>query len=206
MTGPAPSIARSVPWRHGRALLEEIAQTAPPAGSLAFWHIGQSGFFVRGTGVTLLFDPYLKPSPGRTWEPPAAPEEITAVDLVFCSHPHSDHLDPSAVKGIAGAAPQTRFVVPDGAVQEVVGLGVPTERLVGATVGQTVSLGPVRVHAVPAAHGDGGTPVVEYVWEPDPERGYRFIGFVFELNGVRVYHAGDTTVYPARCKRWVYVR
>jgi L-ascorbate metabolism protein UlaG (beta-lactamase superfamily) len=32
--------------------------------------------------------------------------------------------------------------------------------------------------------------------EYDPGLDHRFVGYVLELNGVTLYHAGDTTVYP----------
>ncbi|CAA9265991.1 MAG: hypothetical protein AVDCRST_MAG77-2909 [uncultured Chloroflexi bacterium] len=202
------------PWPHGQALLDDIAGTAPAQGSIALWHIGQSGFVVRGGGTTLVFDPYLVSSPRRTWQPPFAPEQLRDVDVVFCSHDHGDHLDPVAVKGLAAASQWTRFVVPDSARAKMEGLGVTGERLVLAQVDQTLRLGgrsvrgpvmhdaaEVTVHTVPAAHGDKANPIAEAVWERDPERGYRFVGFVVDVAGVRLYHAGDTTVYPGMVER-----
>src|SRR5436305_1732707 len=61
---PAPANL-DVPWPHGQALLDEIERTTPGAGSLALWHIGQSGFVVRAAGSTLVFDPFLAPSNER---------------------------------------------------------------------------------------------------------------------------------------------
>jgi L-ascorbate metabolism protein UlaG (beta-lactamase superfamily) len=197
------SAEQATPWQQGRGLLNEIHGSRPAAGAVALWHIGQSGFVVKGGGVTLLFDPFLAPSSDRlrrTWEPPFRPEEISP-DLVFCSHDHLDHLDPFTIQGIARASPSTRFVLPEAAVTRVEALGVDRDRLDVAPVDETRQIGPAQVHAVPAAHGDTADPVAEYVWQPDPQRGYRFVGFVVEVNGVRLYHAGDTTVYPGMVER-----
>ena len=199
MTGP--STTADVPWLSGQDLLDEIAHTCTQPGSLAFWHIGQSGFFVKGGDTTMLFDPYLKPSDRRTFAPPVSPAQITAVDYVLCTHAHGDHLDEFAVEGIARAAPGARFVVPPAAVQQMAELGIAPERILAAAVDEETTLGPLTMRAVPAAHGDQSTPVAEYVWEPHPERGYRFLGFVVDLNGVRVYHAGDTTIFPGMVDR-----
>jgi L-ascorbate metabolism protein UlaG (beta-lactamase superfamily) len=198
------AVPDEVPWRHGRPLLEEIAATAPPAGSLALWHIGQSGFVVRGGRRTLYFDPFLAPSTERlprTWEPPFAAPDAAGVDYVFCSHAHADHLDPIAVAGIARASPQACFVAPEGALPRLLQLGIARERVHAARVDATVQYGPLVVRAVPAAHGDRAVPLAECVWEPDPERGYRYVGFVVELNGVCLYHAGDTVIYPGLIER-----
>ncbi|MBI3970888.1 MAG: hypothetical protein HY332_06325 [Chloroflexi bacterium] len=59
------AIRAGVPWPHGTALLEEIASTRPVRGSLALWHLGQSGFVAKGGDVTLYFDPFLSPSSGK---------------------------------------------------------------------------------------------------------------------------------------------
>ncbi len=188
-----------VAWKHGPALLDEIAGTSPASGSLALWHIGQSGFVVKAGTTTLVFDPFLAPSGDRlrrTWEPPIIATDFVGADFVFCSHDHLDHLDPVAVQGIAAASPAARFVVPPAAQERLKELGVPPERTVAAAVGETRAYDGLTIHAVPAAHGDLKDPIAEYVWDAHPERGYRFVGFVVEVNGVRLYHAGDTTIYP----------
>jgi L-ascorbate metabolism protein UlaG (beta-lactamase superfamily) len=43
--------------------------------------------------------------------------------------------------------------------------------------------------------------LAEYAWERDPARGYRFVGYVVDCNGVRLYHAGDTVIYPGMVER-----
>jgi L-ascorbate metabolism protein UlaG (beta-lactamase superfamily) len=192
-----------VPWTYGQALLDEIAGTEPAAGSLALWHIGQSGFVVRAANATLVFDPFLAPSNERlrrTWEPPFDATDLRA-DLVLCSHGHVDHLDPSAVTGLASANPQAKFVAPTAALSQLRAYGIAGERIVEAAVDRWQVIGDVRLLAVPAAHGDTANPIAECVWQPDAQGGYRFVGFVVEANGVRLYHAGDTTVYPGLVER-----
>ena len=197
-----PPTSETAPaWPHGQPLLQEIAHTHTEPGSLALWHIGQSGFVVRAGDLTLVFDPYLSPSSSRTWAPPFAPEDLRDVDVVFCSHDHSDHLDPVAVKGIAQASPRARFVVAEAARDKMESLGVSGERLILGPIDRAESLGGLTVRTVPAAHGDRADPVAEWVWEADAQRGYRFVGFVVDCNDVRLYHAGDTTVYPGMVER-----
>ena len=122
--------ALDLPWPHGQSLLQDIAGAVTPAGSLTLWHIGQSGFVVRGGECTLVFDPYLHRSERRTFPPPFNGEELHDVDFVFCSHDHGDHLDPVAVKGLRSGSPEARFVVSRAAQEKMQSLGVSGERLV----------------------------------------------------------------------------
>ena len=156
---------------------------------------------MRGEHMTLIFDPYLTPSARRSFPPPLTSDALDGIDYVFCTHAHGDHLDPVAIRGIAAASPGAQFVVPNAALAKLRECGVPDGRAVVAQVDEDVQLGPLTVHAVPAAHGDSAEPIAECVWEPDPEHGYRFIGYVVDCNGVRLYHAGDTTVYPGMVER-----
>src|SRR5262249_26778937 len=48
------------------------------------------------------------------------------------------------------------------------------------------TLNGVTFTAIPAAH---------YNLDYNPERGYRWLGFVIEMNGVTFYHSGDTILY-----------
>jgi L-ascorbate metabolism protein UlaG (beta-lactamase superfamily) len=194
----------SQPWPTGAGLLSELESTVTAEGSVALWHIGQSGFVLRAGQSTLLFDPFLRPSRRRlrrTWEPPFAAGAFRSADWVLCSHDHLDHLDVESLGPIAEASPQSQFVVPTVGVQKLRDAGIAAERIHVPPVDETVTLGPLRLHTVPAAHGDRADPIAECVWEADPERGYRFLGFILEIHGVTLYHAGDTIIYPGLVER-----
>ena len=45
--------------KSGARLLDEIAPTAPPPGSIAVWWLGQSGFVVKSRSGLIVIDPYL---------------------------------------------------------------------------------------------------------------------------------------------------
>ena len=87
------------------------------------------------------------------------------------------------------------------AVAQAVGLVGNPVRVVTGRVDLTVKVGSMSVHTVPAAHGTGRDPVAECVWEADPVVGWRFVGFVVDIGGKRVYHAGDTSIYPGMVER-----
>lgn len=114
----------------------------------------------------------------RLYPPPLAPSDLAHVGWVFASHRHSDHLDPGSIGAVLDAAPWATLVLPapllGHAVEE---LGLPVERVVGVRPGEQV--GPLR--ALPAAH---------------PEWSGEFLSVLVELDGLRIFHSGDTVSFP----------
>jgi L-ascorbate metabolism protein UlaG (beta-lactamase superfamily) len=160
-------------------------------GETAISWFGQASFAARGGGVTVLFDPFLSPYSGRLHDSPLAPEEAAGVDVVLCSHEHVDHLDVPSIGAIANASPGATFVVPSPIVDMVTEAGVPADRVVGMQPGDPIDIGGLTVRAVPACHGV--TMDDAYGFGETLSNGLiRFVGFVVDLGGVRIYHAGDT--------------
>jgi L-ascorbate 6-phosphate lactonase len=165
--------------------------TGHNCGEVALRWLGQASFVLEFPGATVLVDPFLSPHPDRLVPPPFAPEEATGVDLVAITHDHLDHLDRGSLPGIAAASPSARFVVPLPLVEAV---PVPADRVLGLRPDETVEVAGLRVHAVAALHGD--TPADAYSFDGAARDGQcRFLGYVFEGDGARVYHAGDTIPY-----------
>ncbi len=128
-------------------------------------------------------------------DPPIEPSEATGVDAVACSHEHWDHFDAGTVAAVAAASPDAKVVVPRPIVDQVVALGIEPERVIGAQPAEPVTIGPAVIHPVPARHGIDVTDA--YDFGHDRSGGLcRYLGYVVELNGVRIYHAGDTITYP----------
>jgi L-ascorbate 6-phosphate lactonase len=116
------------------------------------------------------------------------------------THDHLDHLDEQSLPGLAEASPDARFIVPEPLVERVAGLGIPAGRVAGARPDRALELDGLTVHPVPASHGDD----VEEGYGFGLERSnglYRYLGYVFDLGGVRVYHAGDTIPYEGMEER-----
>ena len=176
----------------GQRLLADIQHRWIPENALGIWWLGQASFIVRGGGITIYVDPYLNPSPKRIVPPPLRPEQVTNADLVVCTHDHNDHIDPTALPGIAAASPHAKIMVPGVARDKLVGLGIPAQRIVVPSVDEPISFGPLTVTAIPAAHED-----LDY----SPDCGYPYVGYVLKLNGVTLYHAGDCTMYEGLIER-----
>jgi L-ascorbate metabolism protein UlaG (beta-lactamase superfamily) len=177
-----------------RTPLDRIKQLSTGSGRVALCWLGQAGFIVRGSRATALIDPFLAPYEGRLYESGLPPAAAAGVDIVLCTHEHVDHFDADSAPAIAKASPGAAFVVPAPIVDMVTEAGVPYERVVGAQPGEPVEVAGVVVGALPAMHGV--TMEDAYGFGETLSDGLvRFLGYVLDLDGVRLYHAGDTIHY-----------
>ena len=176
----------------GIGLIGRIDALEVGGWSLAFWGLGQVGVAIKGPTGVLYVDPYLTDSDGeggslpRTFSPPSTPEEVTNASAVLLTHVHIDHTDPDTVLPLSEASPESSFVAPFTSRDTLVEAGLDEGRVVVPEVGEPLEVSGATVTAVPSAHTG-----LEY----DAERGYPYLGYVIEWNGVTVYHAGDTVVY-----------
>jgi len=165
----------------------------PPSGSIGLVPLGQAGVAVRGRDELVLIDPFLSSRPDRLADAPVLPDDLGGTAVVLATHEHEDHLDLPAWTTIAETSPATRFVVPEPLVALVTAAGIPGGRIVGARLGVPIALGGVVVTPVPARHGVR----IEDGYSLGDEGGGvpRFMGYVVEVDGVRLYHAGDTLAH-----------
>lgn len=176
-----------------------LAAAAPAAGTVALAWLGQAGFLVRTASQTILIDPYLsdflaKKYRGREFPhkrlmpPPLTIADVEKLDLVLCTHRHSDHMDPETLLQIAERHPACRFIIPAADVDHARGLGLPADRLLPIDAGETLApANLLAISAVPAAHE---------MLARDAAGRCRFLGYVVEIAGLTLYHSGDTVVYP----------
>lgn len=173
------------------------------------WWLGQAGFRLRDPvgGPTVFCDPFLEVRDDRSWQAPVDPVTLAAADLVLASHEHIDHLDRPSLKD-AARQPGSRFtlVVP-APLSDVLPreLGLPAERVIGAQPDQPILRAGVRIMPVPARHGVNVDDA--YTFGEELSGGLvRYLGYVVELGGVRVYHAGDCIPYPDQSARLTALR
>ncbi len=181
----------------------DILNTQLPPDTIALWWLGQAGFVLRSSSSIVYLDPFLSSHPARLVPPLFTAGEGPPADLVLCTHEHWDHLDPQALRGLAQASPQARFVVPLPIVDQVTALDISLERVKGVQPGEELDLGEVTLFPVPALHGLQAPPAVYdfgFV-QHDGKRLYRYLGYVLEMAGVRVYAAGDTLAFDGLIER-----
>ena len=174
--------------------LDRVRRIDVPDGSVGLSWLGQAGFIVRAAKTTAMIDPFLSTGHDRDYLSTLAPEHATDVDLVLCTHEHVDHFDADSVPAIAAASPGAVIVVPAPIVGMVTEAGIAADRVVGVQPGEPVELAGLRIRAVPAMHGV--TMEDAYGFGEELSGGQiRFLGYVIDAGGVRLYHAGDTIHY-----------
>ena len=128
--------------------------------------LGHSAVQIKGSR-TVFIDPFLTGNPAAS----TTPDKIKEADIIIVTHHHGDHLgDAFALAKKTGA---TLVGIHEVAV-DAQAQGIPAE---GMNIGGTVELKGVKVHMVQALHS--------------AEKG-NAAGVVVEMDGKRLYHAGDT--------------
>ena len=111
---------------------------------------------------------YIDPYQIKTGLPPA--------DIVLVTHSHFDHFSQNDIKRILGDS--TVIVAPSDCKM--------SGNVRNVKPGDTIEIGGVKIEAVPAYNIGKRFHPKESGW----------VGYVVEMDGVRVYHAGDTDLIP----------
>lgn len=186
-----------------RNIAQDIAAAQLPPHTVAMWWLGQASVALRAASTTVYVDPFFSRHPDRLVPPPFAPATAPPADYVLCTHEHIDHFDPQTLAGLAQASPRALFVVPLPIVEQARALGIRPERVLGTQPGEVVHLGAITLFSVPACHGLKAPPATydfDFV-EHEGKNLYRYLGYILEMAGVRIYHAGDTVIYDGLVER-----
>jgi L-ascorbate metabolism protein UlaG (beta-lactamase superfamily) len=134
--------------------------------------LGHDTFRLDGSS-TVYIDPWKLPAGAR----PA--------DLILVTHDHFDHFSAADISGVTSAA--TTLIGPAAVTGQTSGLTTVT-----LAPGQTATVGTVTVTAVPAYN----LSKFRAPGRPYHPREAGYLGYVVEMDGLRVYHAGDTDATP----------
>ncbi len=150
-------------------------------GQLGLAWTGQAGFvFVDENKIVYHIDPYLSNACSKTVgfhrmiEPPVQANQLEA-DYVFITHHHKDHLDPDSIPEIYKANPAVTFLAPPSCLDLFIEMNIPKDNINVIRRGEKQRIGNLNVEAVLAIHTEDS------------------LGYVLELNGVKLYISGDTT-------------
>jgi L-ascorbate metabolism protein UlaG (beta-lactamase superfamily) len=168
---------------------------------IELWWVGQSGFRVRdpGGGPRVFLDPFLTPGGARSWEAPLDATQLAReADVILVSHEHTDHFDRPTLQ--AAAQGHFTLVLPEPLCEDAIALGLPPERVIGAQPDQPLDVHGIRVHPLPACHGVNVSDAYTF-GESIGDGRPRYLGYVVEIGGTRVYHAGDCIPYTGQAER-----
>lgn len=99
-------------------------------------------------------------------------------DLIFVSHDHFDHCSPGDVAKIKG--PDTIIVTEKDSAKKLAG----DVRVI--TPGESIQVDEIKIEAVPSYNTDKDFHPKKNAW----------LGFIVEVEGVKIYHTGDTDFIP----------
>ncbi|WP_213762126.1 MBL fold metallo-hydrolase [Caballeronia sp. dw_19] len=175
-------------------------RSGPGTDELTLHWLGQAGFVIEFDRFRMLIDPYLSDSLAEKYQgakfpharmmaAPILPDELDRLDIVLCTHRHTDHMDPGTLQPLARRFPQARFVVPAAVVDEAVKrCGVGIDRLIAVNAGDRAEiLDGCFVTPIASAHE---------TLDRDANGNYPWLGYVIDTGGIRLYHSGDCIPYP----------
>ncbi|MHB0937474.1 MAG: MBL fold metallo-hydrolase [Armatimonadota bacterium] len=99
-------------------------------------------------------------------------------DIILITHKHHDHSSPDDVRAVQQAA--TVVIGPADSLEKIAG---DTRAI---TVGETLKIGEVEITAVPAYN-------IGKAFHP---KNAGWVGYLVKIDGVAIYHAGDTDHIP----------
>jgi len=141
-------------------------------------YLGHAGFLLEGKGGRIAIDPLLTGNP----HPAMQPEDVKA-DLILITHGHGDHMSDAAMLAkLSGGTVVGNYEI---ANYHREALGVNSH---GMHLGGSYDFGWVRVKMTLAFHGSSMNlyPAV-YMGNPG--------GYLIFMDGLTVYHAGDTGLF-----------
>lgn len=177
--------------------LAEFARAGGGEGIELVW-LGQAGFIIRSKDVAFAIDPYLSGSLGRKYagsatphdrmmKVPVAPEALIGLDIVLCTHHHTDHMDPETLSALFGSNRKAVLVAPRAAAARVREAGIPEARTCLVNAGDTFDLaGGAGLRVLSSAH-EG--------LDRDENGDFLCLGYALTADGMTVYHSGDCVPY-----------
>jgi L-ascorbate metabolism protein UlaG (beta-lactamase superfamily) len=135
------------------------------------WLGKQASVKIQGGKKVIYIDPY------------QIAEKINDADIVLVTHSHKDHLSPVDIKKVAKG--DTVFIAPQSCVSSIE--AEFNTKVIVSQPGMSRRLGEIQIKAVPAYN------VVKTKYHPKKNK---WVGYILTIDGVKIYHAGDTERIP----------
>lgn len=105
-------------------------------------------------------------------------------DLILFTHPHYDHFSPDDFRKVAKS--DTLYIAPVAMKTDLEKAGIPSEQAVLLNPGDHITEKEISIEAVPAYN----------ILKPMHRKKYGWLGYVIDLDGIRLYDAGDIDDIP----------
>jgi len=139
-------------------------------GDVEIKWLGHSGFLIKDSKV-IYIDPY------------NIKESFEKADLVLITHSHYDHCSIADIKKIIKEG--TKIIIPADCQSKITRFEVPIKMKI-IEPGQELNHGDIKISTLPAYNID----------KPFHSKDESWVGYLIKMNGLLVYHAGDTDVIP----------
>lgn len=152
---------------------------------VCLFSVGQAGYILKSAnakllGIDLYLSDYSEKDEGHIGFKRMLPKILGTKEIVFdyliCTHPHSDHFDYDSAYELMDNGKTLMFASLD-CKKLVNALGIDESRVVYVKPGDSYEMSDFTLHFVNCDHGDGA---------PDA------VGVIAEVEGKRVFEAGDT--------------
>ena len=137
--------------------------------------LGHDSFSLVGN-VTIMVDPFKMAKQEKA-------------DLVLISHNHFDHCSVDDIKNVSTNG--TSIVAAKECIEMIKGFDFKEK--IGISPGEEKTVKGIKIKSIPAYNITKINPDTKKPFHPKEDHK---VGFLFELNGITIYHAGDTDLIP----------
>ncbi|NPA70224.1 MAG: MBL fold metallo-hydrolase [Crenarchaeota archaeon] len=134
---------------------------------------------VEAPNLVIYFDPY-----------EIKRKDLPKADLILVTHEHFDHCDPESILNIA--KPDATIVGPEIARKCLSQVAGKVGQIIYVRPGQTLEIRGVRIETVPSYNVNKFRAPGKVFHPKEDGR----VGYLINVAGVSIYHAGDTDVIP----------
>lgn len=178
--------------------VSEIQEESLGNSSISIWWMGQAGFYLKFKNYSILIDPYLSDFLAQKYKgrefphirmmpPPVDPEQIMQLDFVFCTHGHSDHMDPGTLPVLSKNNTSCKFIVPKTEKTAAIERGVDENKIIAVNAGESFRLcNDILINIIPSAHE---------ILKVNEYSEHFYLGYIITFNNIRIYHSGDCIPY-----------
>ena len=141
-------------------------------GNVTINWLGHSGFMIEGEGKTIYIDPYVLPE-NVDFEDMA--------DIILITHEHYDHCSPDAIRKLRKE--DTTTLIPENCSLKF--RGDARRIMEGDVLTEGLAIKDMDIEVVPAYN----------INKPSHPKGLG-VGYIIKVEGIRIYHAGDSDLIP----------